>query len=444
MAALSSTAAAIAILALATMAGVALGATAGTKKAPVIYIFGDSMSDVGNNNYLLLSIAKCNYPWYGIDYEGGYPTGRFTNGRTIGDIMAAKFGVPPPPPFLSLYMTDDEVLGGVNFASGGAGLLNETGIYFVEYLSFDNQISYFEQIKNAMIGKIGKKAAEEVVNGAIFQIGLGSNDYVNNFLRPFMADGFVYTHDQFIGLLMETISQQLTRLYHLGARNVWFTGLAPLGCIPSQRVLSDNGECLEDVNLYALQFNAAAKDLLDRLNAKLPGARMSLADCYSVVMELIEHPKKYGFTTSHTSCCDVDTSVGGLCLPTADVCDDRSQFVFWDAYHTSDAANQVIAGRLYADMVSAGDVQEGNTTVSDAPRVVRSPRPVPPSRPAVRGGGNTTSAPRAAPAARPVHGNGTTSAPRASPAARPVNGNGTTSAPPVVGSSSHAAPPPQP
>lgn len=44
---------------------------------------------------------------------------------------AAKFGSPPPVPFLSLYMTDDEVLGGVNFASGGAGLLNETGIYFV-------------------------------------------------------------------------------------------------------------------------------------------------------------------------------------------------------------------------------------------------------------------------------------------------------------------------
>jgi hypothetical protein len=44
----------------------------------------------------------------------------------------------------------------------------------VEYLSFDNQISYFEETKNAMIDKIGKKAAEEVVNGAIFQIGLGT------------------------------------------------------------------------------------------------------------------------------------------------------------------------------------------------------------------------------------------------------------------------------
>lgn len=356
---------AIAILALATVTGVAV---AETTKGPAIYIFGDSMSDVGNNNYLLLSLAKSDYPWYGIDYESGFPTGRFTNGRTIGDIMAAKFGVPPPPPFLSLYMTDDEVLGGVNFASGGAGLLNETGIYFVQYLSFDNQISSFEQIKNAMIAKIGKKAAEEVVNGAIFIVGLGSNDYINNFLRPFMADGIVYTHDEFIGLLMETMGRQLTRLYKLGARNVWFSGLAPLGCIPSQRVLSGTGECLDDVNAYAVQFNSAAKNLLDGLNAKLPGGRMSLADCYSIVMELINHPQKYGFKTSHTSCCDVDTTVGGLCLPTAQLCDDRTAFVFWDAYHTSDAANQVIADRLYADMVSAGTVQ-GNTTTS-APRVV--------------------------------------------------------------------------
>ncbi|TVU11791.1 hypothetical protein EJB05_45395, partial [Eragrostis curvula] len=361
-----------------------------TTKAPVIYIFGDSMSDVGNNNYLLLSIAKCNYPWYGIDYKSGWPTGRFTNGRTIGDIMAAKFGVPPPPPFLSLYMTDDEVLSGVNFASGGAGLLNETGIYFIQYLSFDNQISSFEQIKDAMVAKIGKKAAEETINGAIFQIGLGSNDYVNNFLRPFMADGILYTHDEFISLLMDTIDRQFTRLYNLGARHIWFSGLAPLGCIPSQRVLSDSGkDCLEEVNEYAIEFNAAATELMEGLNAKLPGARMVLADTYSIVMELIDYPYKYGFKTSHTSCCHVDTTVGGLCLPTAQLCDDRKDFVFWDAYHTSDAANQIIADRLFEDMVGSGTVVPGNGTtaprVADVPpkparavpRVVTKPKPKP-------------------------------------------------------------------
>lgn len=53
----------------------------------VTYIFGDSLTDVGNNNFLQYSLAKSNYPWYGIDYSGGQATGRFTNGRTIGDII---------------------------------------------------------------------------------------------------------------------------------------------------------------------------------------------------------------------------------------------------------------------------------------------------------------------------------------------------------------------
>jgi len=54
---------------------------------PVTYIFGDSLTDVGNNNFLQYSLAKCNYPWYGIDYGGGQATGRFSNGRTIGDFI---------------------------------------------------------------------------------------------------------------------------------------------------------------------------------------------------------------------------------------------------------------------------------------------------------------------------------------------------------------------
>jgi hypothetical protein len=69
----------------------------------------------------------------------------------------------------------------------------------------------------------------------------------------------------------------------------------------------------------------------------------------------------------------VDTTVGGLCLPMAQLCDDRTTFVFWDAYHTSDATNQVIADCLYADMVSAGAVQgNGNVTTAStrAPRVI--------------------------------------------------------------------------
>lgn len=54
-------------------------------QVPCYFIFGDSMVDSGNNNGLLTA-AKANYPPYGIDFPQGV-TGRFTNGRTIADII---------------------------------------------------------------------------------------------------------------------------------------------------------------------------------------------------------------------------------------------------------------------------------------------------------------------------------------------------------------------
>lgn len=51
---------------------------------PALFVFGDSLVDVGNNNYLS-SIAKANYFPYGVDNFG--PTGRFSNGKTFVDIL---------------------------------------------------------------------------------------------------------------------------------------------------------------------------------------------------------------------------------------------------------------------------------------------------------------------------------------------------------------------
>lgn len=53
----------------------------------VQFIFGDSLSDVGNNRYLSRSLAQANLPWYGIDMGNGLPNGRFSNGRTVADII---------------------------------------------------------------------------------------------------------------------------------------------------------------------------------------------------------------------------------------------------------------------------------------------------------------------------------------------------------------------
>ncbi|GFY90758.1 SGNH hydrolase-type esterase superfamily protein [Actinidia rufa] len=194
---------ALAVLVIINMVAVALSASL------VTFIFGDSLTEVGNNNFLQYSLAKSNFPYYGIDYPGGQATGRFTNGRTIGDIISAKLGIPSPPAYLSLSPTADAILKGVNYASGGAGILNNTGLYFIQRLSFDDQVSNFEKTKEAINTKIGGEAAEKLCNEAMYFIGIGSNDYVNNFLQPFLADGQQYTHDEFVGLLTATLEQHL-------------------------------------------------------------------------------------------------------------------------------------------------------------------------------------------------------------------------------------------
>lgn len=53
---------------------------------PAVFAFGDSIVDQGNNN-LLSTLIYCNFPPYGQDFQGGLPTGRFSNGKTPPDLI---------------------------------------------------------------------------------------------------------------------------------------------------------------------------------------------------------------------------------------------------------------------------------------------------------------------------------------------------------------------
>lgn len=60
---------------------------------PANFVFGDSLVDVGNNDYIP-TLSKANYPPNGIDFPNQVPTGRFTNGRTIIDILGSNVSIP--------------------------------------------------------------------------------------------------------------------------------------------------------------------------------------------------------------------------------------------------------------------------------------------------------------------------------------------------------------
>lgn len=64
-----------------------LGAIVHQADARAFLVFGDSLVDSGNNNYLATT-ARADSPPYGIDYPTRQATGRFSNGLNIPDIIS--------------------------------------------------------------------------------------------------------------------------------------------------------------------------------------------------------------------------------------------------------------------------------------------------------------------------------------------------------------------
>ncbi|GJX22267.1 GDSL esterase/lipase-like protein [Tanacetum coccineum] len=97
-------------------------------QVPCYFIFGDSLVDSGNNNQLMTA-SKVNYPPYGIDFSEK-ASGRFTNGRTSADLIGEHLGFDEYIPTYAVA-TDEQINKGVNYASGSAGIREETGSHLV-------------------------------------------------------------------------------------------------------------------------------------------------------------------------------------------------------------------------------------------------------------------------------------------------------------------------
>ncbi|KAK4366129.1 hypothetical protein RND71_014009 [Anisodus tanguticus] len=104
-----------------------------TEGAPrAFFVFGDSLVDNGNNNFLATT-ARADSPPYGVDYPTHQPTGRFSNGLNIPDLISEHLGAETTLPYLDPALNGDKLLVGANFASAGIGILNDTGIQFKLY-----------------------------------------------------------------------------------------------------------------------------------------------------------------------------------------------------------------------------------------------------------------------------------------------------------------------
>ncbi|KAL8482340.1 hypothetical protein ACS0TY_028494 [Phlomoides rotata] len=321
-------------------------------QASALFVFGDSLVDNGNNNFLN-SIAKSNYPPYGIDSTRRLPTGKFSNGNTFIDYLGAWLGLAAPPPFADPATTGARILGGVNYASAAAGILDESGQHYGERYSLSQQVVNFETTLSQLRTMMTPSNLRTHLSSSIAVLVFGSNDYINNYLMPTMyPSSFNYSPSQFANLLINRYARQLVALYSLGLRKFFLAGVGPLGCIPNQLATgrAPPGRCVDYVNQILGSFNQGMFRLVDVMNnGTHPGSMFVYGNSYAAIGDILNNPGRFGFRVIDRACCGIGRNQGQItCMPWVPPCVNRDQYVFWDAYHPTQAVDAILAHRAYA------------------------------------------------------------------------------------------------
>ncbi|KAM3272660.1 hypothetical protein ACQJBY_042646 [Aegilops geniculata] len=179
---MSTVAGAALLLAAAVVCSSAAGESEARRRAvPAVYVFGDSLVDVGNNDFLPPPAPRAGFPC-GVDLPRAIPggrTGRFTNGYNLADIIAQRVGFDMSPlAYLSLTpQTSLDLLScpvGANYASGGSGILDDTGNGTI---TLREQIKLFADTKVTMIeaNKLGNNRVNRLLSRSLFLISTAGN-----------------------------------------------------------------------------------------------------------------------------------------------------------------------------------------------------------------------------------------------------------------------------
>ncbi|RDX77053.1 GDSL esterase/lipase EXL3, partial [Mucuna pruriens] len=302
-----------------------------------------------NNNYIF-TIIKCNFLPYGRDFgRGNQPTGRFSNGLTPSDIVAAKFGVKQLlPPYLDPKLQRQDLLTGVSFASGGTGYDPLTSKLALT-LSLSNQLDKFREYKNKTTGTVGENGVATIISKSIYILCSGSNDITNTYplFRREKYDIAAYTD-----FMISHATNFLQELYGLGARRIGVITLPVIGCLPSQRTLRGgiHRACSDSENQAAMLFNTKLLSQMDALKKQFPDARFVFLDIYNPLLNMIQNPAKYGFEVANKGCCGTgDIEAGILCNLFSPVCSNTSNYIFWDSFHPTQAAYNVLSSMVLDD-----------------------------------------------------------------------------------------------
>ncbi|XP_006656957.1 GDSL esterase/lipase EXL1-like [Oryza brachyantha] len=340
---------AVVVVVTALVAGLAppCGAQAQVKsRFKAIFMFGDSIVDPGNNNGKLTE-ARADFPPYGQDFPGGVASGRFSNGKVPGDMLASKLGIKELlPAYKNQNLELNDLLTGVSFASGGSGYDPLTSIPSTA-ISSSGQLDLFSDYKQKLASLIGEEAMTRVISEAVFFTVMGANDLLNNyFILPVRRHQ--YDVPGYVDFLASNAVNFLLRMNEMGAKMIGFVGVPPLGCCPSQRT-GPSRECEPMRNQASELFNARMKQEIDRLNAErniIDGSRFLYIDIYYNLLDIIQRPAYYGFKDTSDGCCGNTVLNAAIFIKYHSACPNVYDYIFWDSFHPSEKAYNIVVDKL--------------------------------------------------------------------------------------------------
>ncbi|GAB4825216.1 hypothetical protein Ancab_008091 [Ancistrocladus abbreviatus] len=317
-------------------------------KVPAVIVFGDSSVDTGNNN-VISTVLKSNFQPYGRDFEGGRPTGRFSNGRIPADFISEAFGLKGTvPAYLDPMYGISDFATGVCFASAGTGYDNATSDVLA-VIPLWKELENYKQYQVRLREYLGEQRANEILSEALYLMSLGTNDFLENyFTLPNRRSEF--SVEQYQDFLIGIAKNFIKEIYQLGGRKISLGGLPPMGCLPLERstnMMGGNG-CVEEYNNVASQFNSKLGGLVMQLNKELPNVRVVFSNPYPILQKIIKKPSSYGFEVTSSACCATGRfEMGYMCNRfNPFTCSDASKYVFWDSFHPTEKTNLVIAYQI--------------------------------------------------------------------------------------------------
>ncbi|CAI0435141.1 unnamed protein product [Linum tenue] len=322
------------------------------ENSPAVLIFGDSILDTGNNNYIE-TLVKSNFHPYGEDFPGGLPTGRFSNGRLISDFIGENLGIKASlPPYLDPSLQAKDLVTGVCFASACSGYDPETPM-LTAVPSIPNQLDLFRQYMAKLRTLVGEQKSKAIIESSLYVISAGNNDVgATYFLAGRKSSSDM---DSYANFLVGQASTFIRQLHGLGARKIAHLSTIVTGCVPASRtVFGGIGRpCFEESNDLAILFNEKLGYELERLrdDARFPNLSTTFLDVYTPLFDIIQRPENYGFVDVKDGCCGTgELEFAVLCNQLSSTCTNASNHIFWDSVHLTEKAYKILTSEIMKDI----------------------------------------------------------------------------------------------